>query len=67
MKQFKNWFQDQSGQTLTEYALILAVIAVGVIAVMVTLGDQIQAVFQNVIDSLSGSTSSESGSDTTTP
>ncbi len=55
MKRFLNQFwQDQSGQALTEYALILAVIAVGVLGVMVALGDQIQEVFVSITQSLGG-------------
>ena len=50
----KSFFKDESGQALTEYALILAVIAVAVIAVMVAMGDQIGETFQNVTNSLGG-------------
>jgi len=63
MKKVLNQFlQDESGQTLTEYALILAVIAVAVVAVMATLGDEIRGVFQGIIDGLTGA-----GADTTAP
>lgn len=48
------FFHNRSGQALTEYALILAVIAIAVVAVMTLLGDQLQVVFQNVIDTLTG-------------
>ncbi len=54
----KNFFRDlqknESGQTLTEYALILAVIAIAAVAVMTLLGDEIGNVFQSVIDTLTG-------------
>jgi len=50
----RNWQNDNSGQALTEYALILAVIAVAVVAVMTLLGDQIVAVFNGVLTSLGG-------------
>lgn len=53
---FKTWSQDQSGQALTEYALILAVIAIAVVAVMTLLGDQIADVFNGIIESLGGGT-----------
>ncbi|HEY5714272.1 MAG TPA: Flp family type IVb pilin, partial [Candidatus Gracilibacteria bacterium] len=39
-----------------EYALILAVIAVAVIAVMVTMGDKIKETFTGVSDNLGGAT-----------
>lgn len=55
MKRFLIQFlNNRSGQALTEYALILAVIAIAVVAVMTLLGDQLQVVFQNVIDTLTG-------------
>ncbi|KKP36694.1 MAG: hypothetical protein UR28_C0039G0005 [Candidatus Peregrinibacteria bacterium GW2011_GWF2_33_10] len=44
--------KDESGQTLSEYALILALIALVVVAVATALGDKIKAIFQKVIDSL---------------
>jgi len=51
---FNRWSQDESGQALTEYALILAVIAIAVVAVMTLLGDQITEVFNNILTSLGG-------------
>ena len=60
MKNFLLRFQrDQSGQALTEYALILAVIAIAVVAVMTLLGDQITAVFNSIIEGLGGGTATE--------
>ena len=52
IQRLKKFLSDNSGQTLTEYALILAVVAVAVVAVMAALGDQLQNVFQNIIDTL---------------
>jgi pilus assembly protein Flp/PilA len=40
--------RDEEGQTLVEYALILVLIAVVVIAVVATLGGTIKSVFSNV-------------------
>lgn len=60
MKNFFNRLtRDQSGQTLTEYALILAVIAIAAVAVMTLLGDEIANVFQSIIDSLTGGDASD--------
>ena len=42
----------EEGQTLTEYALILALIAVAVIAVVITLGGKITGIFNNVSSNL---------------
>lgn len=55
-KLITNFLRDESGQALTEYALILAVIAVAVIAVMVTMGDKIKETFTGVSDNLGGAT-----------
>ncbi len=53
MKKILNRFlKDESGQTLTEYALILAIIAIAVIGVMATMGDKVKGTFQSVIDAL---------------
>ena len=43
-------WKDQSGQAMTEYALILAVVAVAVIAVLTLMGDKVKGAFQSVID-----------------
>jgi Flp pilus assembly pilin Flp len=42
---FNRLWKDQEGQDLTEYALLLVLIALGAIAVMSTLGSQINIVF----------------------
>lgn len=57
---FTTFTKNQSGQTLTEYALILAVIAIAAVAVMTLLGDEIANVFQSIIDSLAGGEASDS-------
>ena len=56
---FTRMFKNQSGQTLTEYALILAVIAIAAVAVMTLLGDEIGNVFQSVVDTLTGGDAGE--------
>jgi pilus assembly protein Flp/PilA len=43
----------EEGQTMTEYGVLLALIAVGVIAVLLVLGPQIKGAFQAVVDGLS--------------
>jgi pilus assembly protein Flp/PilA len=42
---FKNLWNDESGQGLVEYALILALISIVAIVVMGTLGGKITAIF----------------------
>jgi pilus assembly protein Flp/PilA len=50
------WVKDnvkrEDGQTMAEYGLILALIAVVVAVVLVTLGTQIKGTVQSVIDQL---------------
>jgi len=40
--------QDQSGATAIEYGLIVALIAVGIIATVATIGDQIGGAFTSI-------------------
>ncbi len=47
------WAKEETGQTMAEYGLILALISVAAIAVAILLGDQIGAVFTSVTDALS--------------
>jgi pilus assembly protein Flp/PilA len=42
----------EEGQTMTEYGVLLALIAVGVIAVLLILGPQIKNAFQSVSNAL---------------
>jgi pilus assembly protein Flp/PilA len=49
--------RKEEGQTMTEYGVLLALIAVGVIAVLLVLGPQIKAAFQAVVDGLTKSSS----------
>jgi pilus assembly protein Flp/PilA len=52
MKKMKALFVEEQGQGMTEYGLILGVIAVGVILVITTLGDKIMALLKSASDSL---------------
>ncbi|MDH3324221.1 MAG: Flp family type IVb pilin [Candidatus Peregrinibacteria bacterium] len=45
---FKRLHSSESGQTMTEYALILAVIAVVVIGAVTLLGEEIKATFESI-------------------
>lgn len=42
----------EEGQTMTEYGVLLALIAVGVIAVLIVLGPKIATAFQKVTNAL---------------
>ena len=48
----KNIARREEGQTLAEYALILVLIAVVVIAAVTLLGEQIQGVLQSIANAL---------------
>ena len=48
----RNLLADEKGQTLTEYALILVLIAIAAIATMGLLGNQINNIFQEVSNEL---------------
>jgi pilus assembly protein Flp/PilA len=48
----KDNYQRQDGQAMAEYGVILALIAVVVIAVLITLGGKIQGALQSVVNAL---------------
>ncbi|TMC77535.1 MAG: Flp family type IVb pilin [Chloroflexi bacterium] len=48
----KNFYADEQGQGLVEYALILAIIAIAVIVAMIFLRDQISNLFSNIGNNL---------------
>jgi len=57
--ELRNWFElvriqlrREEGQTMTEYGVLLALIAVGVIAVLLVLGPQIKTAFNAVSTAL---------------
>ena len=51
---FMTFIKRERGATAIEYALMVALIAVAIIVTVGLLGGQINTVFQNIIDSLSG-------------
>ena len=53
MKKILKWLKnEESGQGMVEYGLILALIAVVVIAALTVLGKKVENVFENVNKSL---------------
>ena len=46
--------EREEGQTLVEYALIIALVSVGLIAALTTLRGQIEAVFTTIGNALAG-------------
>ena len=47
MERVKKFFNDESGVTSTEYALLVALIAVAIMSAVGTLGGNIKAIFPN--------------------
>jgi pilus assembly protein Flp/PilA len=45
---WKNFVSDESGQGLVEYVLIIALVAIGLIAVMLVFRNSIGGVFDNI-------------------
>jgi pilus assembly protein Flp/PilA len=54
LKMISRLVRDEEGQGLAEYALILVLIAVVVIGVLGTLGDEIKSVFTDITNGLTG-------------
>jgi pilus assembly protein Flp/PilA len=52
----KRFFKEEDGATAIEYGLIAALIAVAIVAVLLTLGPQLSGVFTKVQTSLAGAT-----------
>jgi pilus assembly protein Flp/PilA len=48
----QQFFRDEEGQGLVEYALIIAVIAIAVIVAMIFLRGQIENIFSNIGNNL---------------
>jgi len=51
-KLITRFVKDEEGATAIEYGLIASLIAVAIVAVLLTLGPQLKAVFQTVQDNL---------------
>lgn len=48
----KKFIREEDGATAIEYGLIAALIAVAIVAVLLTLGPQLSTTFQKVTDTL---------------
>lgn len=53
-RQVWNWLRREEGQDLTEYALLVVLIAVACLAAVTTLGTQIMAMWDNAAATLGG-------------
>ncbi len=52
MALLKRLFYEEDGQSMVEYGLILALVAVVVIAVLTTMGDRLSKLFTKINDEL---------------
>jgi pilus assembly protein Flp/PilA len=51
---FKSFWADESGQGLTEYALILALVSIALILVLIAFRDEIGRIFNAIRTELNG-------------
>jgi pilus assembly protein Flp/PilA len=56
---FKSFWTDESGQGLTEYALIIALVSIGLIAILIIFRTEIGHVFSKIAEALSSAPSGE--------
>ena len=49
MNQVKRFFKEEEGQGMTEYGLILGLVALGAVAALVLLGGEIKDMLQKVV------------------
>jgi len=54
MELFKRLWNDEEGQGMVEYALIIALVSIVVIGVLITLGGQLGTIFTNITNGLKG-------------
>jgi pilus assembly protein Flp/PilA len=59
----KRYWRREEGQGLVEYALLLVLVAIVVIAILALLGDQLNVVFARVIAALNGQTLTGTGTE----
>jgi pilus assembly protein Flp/PilA len=52
----KNLLKDDSGQDLIEYALVAALIGLGAVTAMTSVGTQVKTIFSNIGNSLTTAT-----------
>ena len=56
MQLFKSLWRDESGQGLTEYAVIIALVAVGMLLVLIAFREAIAQVFRDTTTELGNAT-----------
>ncbi|MBB6455114.1 pilus assembly protein Flp/PilA [Salirhabdus euzebyi] len=67
MNKLKGLLKEEQGQGMTEYGLVLGVIAVGIVAVLALLRDEIVAMFNDVVGNITNRDTGGTTTTTTTP
>lgn len=67
MNKFKSLLKDEQGQGMTEYGLVLGLIAVAVVAALIALRGHIIALFDNAEDTINTGVTEMGTATTTTP
>jgi pilus assembly protein Flp/PilA len=63
---FRNWTKCEEGQGMVEYAMIIGLVAVGVLALLTLMGGQVSDIFTQITNALHN-ISGVRGGTTTTP
>jgi pilus assembly protein Flp/PilA len=61
LKKIKALFTEEEGQGMTEYGLVLGIIAVAVVGILAALRGQIVAMFTSVKDAITGQSTGNAG------
>jgi len=61
MNLFKSFWSDESGQGLTEYAVIIALVSVALILVLIAFRDELARVFNAIRGELKSTTVTQAG------
>lgn len=54
MDQFVRLIKEEEGQAMTEYGLLVGLIALAVIAGLIAVGDELTALFERIVTGLGG-------------
>ncbi len=61
LSKIRNAARDESGQGMTEYIIIVALIAIAAIGVVTIFGDNIRKIFGASVDALAGQETADTG------
>ena len=61
MEMIKRFFNDESGATMVEYAIMVALLAIAVATTVILVSNELKTTFQKVIDCLADPTDANCG------